>query len=64
MIIVSLLLRCGYELYVMKFGSEQPEVVLEDHSYEYEGSAVIAIVSLEADKVVVNTRHGRKKFFL
>jgi len=48
-----------YELYVMKFG-KNPRVVLEDHSYEYEGSAVIAIVSLEADKVVANTRHGKK----
>ncbi len=48
-----------YKLYVMKYG-EEPKVVLEDHSYEYEGSAVIAIVSLEVDKVVANTRHGKK----
>jgi len=54
-----------YELYFLKFGSQDPAMIAEDHSYDRgEGNAMISIIDLNGQEVQIMTRQGIKKFSL
>jgi hypothetical protein len=51
-----------YELYSVKFGSQEPILLSEDHSYDRaEGNAMISVIDLNSQEVKVRTRKGITK---
>ena len=53
-----------YELFVVKFGEEKVRRVTEDHGYESEGGAFLAVLDLNSEQVVVNTKSGKATILL
>ena len=53
-----------YNLYVMTVGNEKAEFVAEDHGYGREGGAFLTIIEIGPERIVINTRSGKKTISL